>query len=155
LIVFVSYYYYYYYIRFLGQFFSPFPVLLGARQNSLPVASFVCMFTNDLCFKIFLSTFYYSVNKNKLRGFKSASKLYRPIGCLLSAKLVPNVAGRGVSLGQCNGSLRPLIPRLEPLLFHSTSSSVIFTSLGGPRSRPIASQKIWQRRESNTGPLDL
>jgi hypothetical protein len=42
----------------------------------------------------------------------------------------------------------------EPLLFHSSSSSVILTRLSGPRSRPTISQKIWQPRESNPGPLD-
>jgi hypothetical protein len=31
----------------------------------------------------------------------------------------------------------------EPLLFHSSSSSVILTRLSGPRSRPAISQKIW------------
>jgi hypothetical protein len=31
----------------------------------------------------------------------------------------------------------------EPLLFRSSSSSVIVTSLSGPRSRPTTSQKIW------------
>jgi hypothetical protein len=32
---------------------------------------------------------------------------------------------------------------LEPLLFDSSSSSVILTSLSRPHSRPITSQKIW------------
>jgi hypothetical protein len=31
----------------------------------------------------------------------------------------------------------------EPLLFHSSSSSVILTRLSGPSSRPTTSQKIW------------
>jgi hypothetical protein len=31
----------------------------------------------------------------------------------------------------------------EPLLFHSSSSSIILTKLSGPRSRPTTSQKIW------------
>jgi hypothetical protein len=31
----------------------------------------------------------------------------------------------------------------------------VLTRLSGPRSRPTASQKIWKRRESNPGPLDL
>jgi hypothetical protein len=31
---------------------------------------------------------------------------------------------------------------LEPLLFHSSSSSVTLTRLSGPRSRPTTSQKI-------------
>jgi hypothetical protein len=43
----------------------------------------------------------------------------------------------------------------EPLLFHSSSSLIVLTRLSGPRSRPTTSQKIWERRESNSGPLDL
>jgi hypothetical protein len=31
----------------------------------------------------------------------------------------------------------------EPLLFHSSSSSINLTRLSGPRSRPTTSQKIW------------
>jgi hypothetical protein len=31
----------------------------------------------------------------------------------------------------------------EPLLLHSSSSSIILTRLSGPRSRPSTSQKIW------------
>jgi hypothetical protein len=31
----------------------------------------------------------------------------------------------------------------EPLLFGSSSSSVILARLSGPRSRPTTSQKIW------------
>jgi hypothetical protein len=31
----------------------------------------------------------------------------------------------------------------EPLLCHSSSSSIILTRLSGPRSRPTTSQKIW------------
>jgi hypothetical protein len=30
----------------------------------------------------------------------------------------------------------------EPLLFHSSSSSIVLTRLSGPRSRPTTSQKI-------------
>jgi hypothetical protein len=43
----------------------------------------------------------------------------------------------------------------EPLLFHSSSSSIILRRLSEPRSRPTTSQKMWYRRESNPGPLDL
>jgi hypothetical protein len=41
--------------------------------------------------------------------------------------------------------LRPYsrISRPEPLLFLPSSSSVVLTRLGGPRSRPTTSQKIW------------
>jgi hypothetical protein len=39
-------------------------------------------------------------------------------------------------------------PKL-PLLFLSSSSSILLTRLSGPRSSPTPSQKIWQSRESN------
>jgi hypothetical protein len=44
---------------------------------------------------------------------------------------------------------------LKRLLFHSSSSSFILTWLSGPRSITTTSQKIWQRWESNPGPLDM
>jgi hypothetical protein len=40
--------------------------------------------------------------------------------------------------GRNRGFLDP-----EPLLFHSSSSSIILTGLSGPRSRPTTSEKIW------------
>jgi hypothetical protein len=39
--------------------------------------------------------------------------------------------------------------------FHSGSSSFILKMLSGPRSRPTATQKMWQPRESNPGPQGL
>jgi hypothetical protein len=61
------------------------------------------------------------------------------------AKLVPTLADRGcrvVSAADPHGcNLGFLDP--EPLLFHSSSSSVILTRLSGPRSRPTTSQEIW------------
>jgi hypothetical protein len=61
---------------------------------------------------------------------------------------VPTFADRGCRVvsatdphGRILGFLDP-----EPLLFHSSSSSVILTRLCGPRSRPTTSQKIWYRR---------
>jgi hypothetical protein len=55
-----------------------------------------------------------------------------------------------VSRGQRDGFLRPYsrFSRPKPLLFISSSSSIVLTRLSGPRSRPTT-QKIWQRRESN------
>jgi hypothetical protein len=41
------------------------------------------------------------------------------------------------------------LSRPEPLLFLSSSSSVVLTRLSGPRSRLTTSQKIWWRREWN------
>jgi hypothetical protein len=77
----------------------------------------------------------------------------------LLAKLLINFADRGcrvVSATDSHGRWSRF-SRPEPLLlvFLSSSSAVVFTRLSGPRSRPAASQKIWKRRESNLGPLDL
>jgi hypothetical protein len=68
---------------------------------------------------------------------ESASELYRPSDRRLSEKLVPTFAVRG----QHNGSLRPYsrFSRPEPLLFLSSSSSIVFTRLIGARSRPTTS----------------
>jgi hypothetical protein len=38
---------------------------------------------------------------------------------------------------------------------HSSSLSIVLARLNGLRSRPPTSQKIWEGRESNPGPLDL
>jgi hypothetical protein len=73
-----------------------------------------------------------------------AKELYRPSDRRLSAKLVPTFADGG-PLDQRDGSLLPYsqISRPEPLLFLSSSSSLVLTRLSGPRSRPTTSQKIW------------
>jgi hypothetical protein len=47
--------------------------------------------------------------KKELLDYQSASELYRPRSRCLSQKLVLTFAGRGVSRGQNNESLRPLI----------------------------------------------
>jgi hypothetical protein len=62
-----------------------------------------------------------------------------------------NFRGWRVPRGQRDGSLRRYsrLSRPEPLLFLSSSSSVVITRLSGPRSRPT-SQKIWHRQESNS-----
>jgi hypothetical protein len=69
----------------------------------------------------------------------------RPSDRSLPAKLVPTLADRGCRVvsatdphGRNLGFFDP-----EPLLFHSSSSSIILTRLSGPRSRPTSSQKIW------------
>jgi hypothetical protein len=36
-----------------------------------------------------------------------------------------------------------LFSRPEPVLFHSSSSSIVLTRLSGPPSRPLTSQKTW------------
>jgi hypothetical protein len=69
--------------------------------------------------------------------------------CLLG-KLVANFCGQRMLRGQRD---RPYswFSRPELLLFLSSSSSVALTRLSGPCSRPITSQRIWWRRESNLG----
>jgi hypothetical protein len=59
-------------------------------------------------------------------------------------KLVPNFADRGCPvLSLTDPYDRILFCRPEPLLFLSSSSSIVLTRLSGSRSRPIISQKIW------------
>jgi hypothetical protein len=69
--------------------------------------------------------------------------------------LVPTFADRGVSHGQRGGSpmVINLFSRLEPLVFFQVAPHLSSQGLSGPRSRPTATQKIWQSRESNLGPL--
>jgi hypothetical protein len=82
--------------------------------------------------------------QNRIRCFEAANGLYRLRCRSLSVKLVPTFTGRGVPYGHHDGFPRPLI-----------RSSFILTSLPGPRSRPNTSQKMWERRESNPGHLNL
>jgi hypothetical protein len=55
------------------------------------------------------------------------------------------------TLYQGGVALRPYsrISRPKPLLFLSSSSSIVLMRLSGSRSRPITSQKIWLLREPN------
>jgi hypothetical protein len=71
--------------------------------------------------------------------------------------LVPTFADRGVSRGQRGGYLTAvnLFSRLQPLIFIQVAPYLFSQGLSGPRSRPTATQKIWQQRESNPGPLCL
>jgi hypothetical protein len=48
-----------------------------------------------------------------------------------------------------------LFSRPEPLLFFQVAPHLSSQGLSGPRFRPTATQKIWQRQESNPGPLVL
>jgi hypothetical protein len=94
-----------------------------------------------------------------LRSFKylqDASSTYSNSVALVRERTIPtklpplagevsvNFCGWRVSHGQRDGSLRPYsrFSRPEPLLFLPSSSSVIFTRLSGPGSRPTTSQKI-------------
>jgi hypothetical protein len=75
---------------------------------------------------------------------KSTSELYRQSDRRLSPKLMPTFEEM-LPHDQRDGSLRPhsRFSRPEPLLFLSSSSFIILTSLSGPRSRPTTFQKIW------------
>jgi hypothetical protein len=64
--------------------------------------------------------------------------------------LVPAYVDRGVLHGQRGESQ---FYRREPLHFFQVDPHLSSQGLGGPRSRPTAIQKIWQRWESNLGPL--
>jgi hypothetical protein len=84
-------------------------------------------------------------NLKKLRGFSPQANCTDRATAALSTKLVPILADKGCRLVSATdphsrnlGFLDP-----EPLLFHSSRSSVILTRLSGPRSRPTTSQKIW------------
>jgi hypothetical protein len=86
--------------------------------------------------------------KKKLRGFQSASELYR---------LSDRRGRRSSARGQRGGSPRSLIPVFYTGAATSfpSSSSFILTRLSGSHSRPTAFQKIWQRQESKPEPVGL
>jgi hypothetical protein len=63
------------------------------------------------------------------RATAACRQLLRIVGVAWSAQWIPRPYYR--------------ISRPEPLLFLPSSSSIVHTRLSGPRSRPIASQKIW------------
>jgi hypothetical protein len=72
-------------------------------------------------------------------GPESSSELYRPRDSRLSAKLVPTFCGCKVPRGQRDGSLRPYsrFSRPGPLLFLSSSSSIVLTRLMDPVPDPL------------------
>jgi hypothetical protein len=82
---------------------------------------------------------------------QSAGELYRLSDRRSSAKLVSTSADTWVSRSQRVGTLRSYsrLSRPKPLLFLSSSSSIVLTRLSEPRSRHTTSQKVRQRRESN------
>jgi hypothetical protein len=87
-----------------------------------------------LRYKIMLQT-RHSRKKNSLVWVRERTM---PSGRPLSAKLVPTFADR-----RCHGFLCPYsrLPREVPLVFLSSSSSIVLTRLSGPRCRPNTSQK--------------
>ena len=98
---------------------------------------------------------FYVIKKNSVALFRERTiptERPPPVG-----EVSANFADRGVSLGQLNGSPRPLVSVfwIGAATFYSSSSSIDLTRLSGPRSRPTTTQKIWQRRESNPRPLYL
>jgi hypothetical protein len=99
----------------------------------------------------------YSYNKNKLRGLESASDLYTDWAtATCRINLVPTFVYIGVSHSQRGGPHKAV-----NLSFLDRSSYFFFQEalhlssqgLSGPRYRSSATQKIWQCRESNPGPL--
>jgi hypothetical protein len=74
-----------------------------------------------------------------------SKKILRESDRRLSVKLVPTFVDRGVSHSQSGGfpRLYSRFSRPEPLLFLPSSSSIVLTTLSGPRSRLTTSQKIW------------
>jgi hypothetical protein len=72
--------------------------------------------------------------------------------------LVPTFADRGMSRGQHGVS--PAVVNLSFLdrsryFFFQVAPHLSSQGLSGPRSRSTATQKIWQRRESNPEPMGL
>jgi hypothetical protein len=60
--------------------------------------------------------------------------------------VVPTFVDRGVSRGQRGGPptvVKSQFSRPEPLLFFQVAPHLSSQRLSGPRSRPIATQKIW------------
>jgi hypothetical protein len=82
-------------------------------------------------------------DKNTLWS-ESMSELYRPSDSSLSAKLVPTFADRGCHVISVTDPYDPYsrLSRPEPLLFLSSSSSIVLMRLSGPHSRPTT-QEIW------------
>jgi hypothetical protein len=78
------------------------------------------------------------VHHKKTPWLESVSELYRRSNHCLSAKLVPIFANRGCHVvimtdpSCCNSR----VSRPKPLLFLSSSSSIVLPRLSGPCSRP-------------------
>jgi hypothetical protein len=91
----------------------------------------------------------------KFRGFESASELYRSSDRRRSAKLVSTLEDRGchvVSATSPSYSNFDFLD-LEPLLFLPSSSLNCSWGWVDPVPDPLLFRNIWQRQESNTGPL--
>jgi hypothetical protein len=104
---------------------------------------------------LFITTALWTLNWTKLRGFESASELYRSSDRRRSAKLVPTLADRGChAVSVTNPSDRNFdFLDLEPLLFLPSSYSNCSRGWVDSVADPLLLRKILQRRESNLGPL--
>jgi hypothetical protein len=88
----------------------------------------------------------YRLRKNKINSVVRVRERTIPTERpLLVSEVSAKFCGYRVPCGQRDGSLRPYsrISRPEPVLFLSSSSSIVLTRLSGPPSRPTTSQKIW------------
>jgi hypothetical protein len=113
---------------------NKFPVLWGESVLAIIRKEF---HNNSNCYCI----------KNKQTPWpESANELHRPSDHRLWAKLAPNFADRGchvVSVTDPYDRILGYLDRSEVATFLPSSSSIVFTRLSGPRTRPINSQKIW------------
>jgi hypothetical protein len=57
-------------------------------------------------------------------------------------------SARRIPYGRLSRFSRP-----DPLLFFQVAPHLSLQGLRGPRFRPTPTQKVWERRESNPGPL--
>jgi hypothetical protein len=64
----------------------------------------------------------------------------------LVGEVSDNFCGYRVPRGQCDGTLWPYSSKPGPLIFLSSSSSILLMRQSGPRSRPTTSQKTWKSR---------
>jgi hypothetical protein len=78
---------------------------------------------------------------------RSATELYRPSDCHLSAKLADSGC-QAVSVTDPYGSILDFLDRSR-YLFFQVAPQLYSRGWVDPRFRPTTSQKIWKRRESN------
>jgi hypothetical protein len=118
--------------------FVPYSFVTEIRNFRLLWLNGFVLHRNQICY---LSRY---KQKTKLRGLSPRAN-YTDRAIILSTKLVQTFFGQSVPRGQRDGSLQPYsrISGPEPLLFLSSSSSIVLRRLSGPRSRPSTSQKIW------------
>jgi hypothetical protein len=97
-------------------------------------------------------------NKQKRTPWsESATELYRPSGCRLSARLVPTFAERGCHVVSVTDPYCRILGFLarSRYLFLSCNSSILLTRLSGPRSRTHYLSENLVAQGIEPGPLDL